>query len=161
MAVLVIVNTLFWSGLVPFPISTKYEAKPENLNAAPCLKAHTKPVKREEITVRVYNDGEIDGLASKVATKLKKQKVKVAVTANWTGSIKTEGDTIIITGKKTLDKAYTLRALFPTATIKYNPLMETDVVDIVLGNNEQPMNISPTKEDYKKAMKSFTECRKI
>lgn len=156
MVCLLFLNTLFWTGVLPFPFhGLAKETSSQQL--IPCPPKNMQEKKLAEITAKVFNAGSESGLASEVAEALQDQDVQVAEIGNWEGPAVT-APVLLIATKKNLAAAYTLRAFFPNATIQLSDEKKLDSVNIVIGNNWDSMHKNPQEKDFQKAAEPLTGC---
>lgn len=163
MFVLLVVCTMFWLNIIPFPFSREFARAPKPTVYTPCLIDGATPVDPKTITVRVYNAGDTEGLAGRVGAVLKKANIPVSETTNWAGKA-IESSAVIFTSKAGTPSAYTLRAFFPKATVVFDPTLTGSQVDVVLGDkwdDATDLIGTPSKDDYSKAMVSAKGCTPI
>lgn len=163
LAALVVICTFFWLNIIPFPFDRGFSEPPKPVVYVPCVDKGTKPVDLAKITVRVYNAGDIEGLAGRVAQTLKSGGVAVSETSNWGGD-SIEQAAVIYTSKKGAPAAYTLRAFFPTANVVYDETLVGSQVDVVLGDkwkDEKDLKALPTQKNFTQAMTPIEHCTAI
>ncbi|AJC70398.1 LytR family transcriptional regulator [Trueperella pyogenes] len=156
MAVLLVLGTLTWSGLLPFPFEREFSKAPDT-NAVVCPIDGAGHVDPTTITAKVFNSSNRSGLAGSVATSLSTAGVVVSETANWAGDKFLE-PVRIYTSSDGVTSAYTLRAYFPDATVHIDPNITNQVVEVVLGSGYTEMVASPTKEQLTEAMAPIKGC---
>lgn len=157
MAFLLLINTLFWTGLVPFPFAREFSKKEAAVLVAPCSTTST-PSPLKNISVRVFNASGKTGVARQVTDTLSASGVHTSEPANWNSDEAVTESLRIITGKSTIDEAYTLRAFFPDAHVVYDENTTNDVVDVVIGKAWTQANNQPTSEEFEKAMENISSC---
>lgn len=158
LAVLLLVGTLVWTGLLPFPFNKEF-SRPSAEDSAPipCPVEGMGPAALDTITVRVYNSSATSGLAGEVGSSLATLGVVVSETSNWGGEALPESARIYA-GTEGVTSAYTLRAYFPGSTIHFDATNNSEVVDVVLGEGWVDMNVAPTQEDVDAAMQPIEGC---
>lgn len=157
---LLIVCTLFWLNVVPFPFNREFSRPPEPVEYVPCPASNAKQVNLDQISVRVYNSGDVAGLASKVAETLTAAGVKVTDTTNWSGD-PIESTAVIYTSKDGVASAYTLRAFIPQAKVIYDATLTGTQVDVVIGTKwDTQVDLVATPDDsaYQEAMQKIEGC---
>ncbi|MCI6574647.1 MAG: LytR C-terminal domain-containing protein [Arcanobacterium sp.] len=160
MLVLLILCTMFWLNIIPFPFNRDFARSPKATSYIPCLADGAAAVDRTTMSVRVYNAGEVEGLASKVGETLKKSSVPVSETTNWAGKA-VDSSVVIFTSKEGVASAYTLRAFFPRSTVVYDSTLTGSQVDVVLGSKwdeTADLITAPNAGDFTKAMSSLSGC---
>ncbi|MDD7464886.1 MAG: LytR C-terminal domain-containing protein [Actinomycetaceae bacterium] len=163
MLVLLVLCTMFWLNIIPFPFNRDFTRTPKDTAYIPCLTDGAAAMDRKTISVRVYNAGETEGLASRVGEALTKATVTVSATANWAGK-PIDSSVILFTSKESVASAYTLRAFFPRSSVVYDPTLTGSQVDVVLGNkwNEAAdFAATPDNGAFARAMKNLDNCTPI
>lgn len=158
MAALVLLNTLFWTGLVPFPFFREFSREAAPTYTIPCIDAGTSPVDLASINARVFNASDTAGLAKEVTEKLQAQGVTVDVTGNWESDQQVKESTLLFTNTGTISQAYTLRAFFPGSKVVFDKTMSDGVVDVVLGDGWTEMAAAPNNKDFTAAMEPVEGC---
>ncbi|MCI7305237.1 MULTISPECIES: LytR C-terminal domain-containing protein [Trueperella] len=156
MAVLLVLGTLTWSGLLPFPFEREF-SRPPDTDAVVCPIDGAEHVDPATITANVYNATTRTGLASSVASSLSAAGVSVSETANWGGEEVTE-PVRLYSSLNGVTNAYTLRAFFPEAQVHIDPNITTEVVDVVLGEGYSDLVAAPTEEQLVAAMEPAEGC---
>ncbi|MDR6939362.1 LytR C-terminal domain-containing protein [Arcanobacterium hippocoleae] len=159
LAVLLLVNTLFWAGIVPFPFNKEFATNKVPEKVAVCPLAGAKPVELSQVKARVFNASSRSGLAQEVNSKLADQGVQVGSPANWESKEPVNESVRLLTKKDSIDAAYTLRAFFPEAKVVLDESAQDGVVDVVLGKGWNTMQNVPVEEDFQKAMEAIKDCR--
>ncbi|MFC5370832.1 LytR C-terminal domain-containing protein [Arcanobacterium bovis] len=160
MLFLLLINTLFSTGLVPFPFKHDFSRKEGVTLVYPCANDDAKPADLKTIPARVFNASGKSGVAKQVSDALKARGVQVSATANWDGEAKVSESTRILTGVDGINNAYTLRAFFPQSKIVFDSTLKSEIVDVVIGEGWQEMHAQPTEQDFLEAMKSQEKCTK-
>lgn len=163
MAVLFVLCTLFWLGILPFPIKKEFAREAEPVQYVPCLEKSAQQADLSTISVRVYNASDIEGLAGTVSQLLTDGQVSVTETSNWAGD-PIENSAVIYTSKGGVTNAYTLRAFIPRAKVIYDPTLVGNQVDVVLGgewDDQLDMVSAPDEDAFKTAMTEIKNCTPI
>lgn len=163
MAALLIISTLFWTNLVPFPFNREFSREIDPTSYTPCVDNDASPAELNTINVRVYNSSSTQGLATKVGETLTEAGVTVAETTNWAGASIEDSVTIFTSGEG-VNLAYTLRGFFPNARVHFDPSLTGTQVDVVLGskwNDTTDLISTPTEEQYAAAMKPIKGCTAV
>ena len=163
MAALLIISTLFWTNLVPFPFNREFSRDIDPTSYVPCAENTASPAELHSINVRVYNSSSTQGLASQVGEVLTEAGITVAETTNWAGD-SIEDSVTIFTSSEGVDFAYTLRGFFPRASIHFDPSLTGTQVDVVLGSkwdDTADLVATPTEEQYTAAMKPIKGCTAV
>nr|WP_239539047.1 LytR C-terminal domain-containing protein [Arcanobacterium pluranimalium] len=160
MVFLLLLNTLFWTGVLPFPFKHEFSRKEAATVVYPCANDDAKPADLKAIPARVFNASGKAGVAKTVTDALKAQGVQVSATANWDGEAKISEPTRILTGVDGINNAYTLRAFFPESKIVFDSTLKSEIVDVVIGEGWQEMHAQPSQQDFLDAMKSQEKCTK-
>lgn len=158
MAILLALNMLFFTGILPFPFYRGFSSAKPVQYTVPCAAKKARPVPLGEINVRVYNATARTGIAQQVSDVLKERGVNVSATANWDSKERVTDSALIITGRKTVSQAYTLRAFFPKSRVVFEKGANTGIVDVVIGKQWKEMYELPAKADFRKAMNSLPGC---
>ncbi|WP_124054373.1 LytR C-terminal domain-containing protein [Arcanobacterium ihumii] len=158
MVFLLLLNTLFWTGLIPFPFKHEFSKKEVATLVYPCSDEGAKPTELKKIPVRVFNASGKSGVAKTVSDGLKTHEIQVSSTANWDGDSKVAEPTRILTGVDGINNAYTLRAFFPDSKVVYDPTLKSEIVDVVIGEGWSEMHSHPTEQDFTDAMKPQEKC---
>ena len=161
--VLLVFCTLFWLNVIPFPFNREFSRAPELKEYVPCVAENTDPVAAADITVRVYNASNVEGLAAKVAETFSTGGITVSETANWAGD-GINDPVVIYTSKNGTAAAYTVRAFLPTAKVIYDPNLVGEEVDVVLGakwNGDNDLVGAPAEEDFSTAMTPIKGCTAV
>lgn len=156
MAILLVLGTLVWTGLLPFPFNRGFSQPPDSA-AVPCPTEALAPQDPSTITVTVFNATNQTGLAGTVGSALAQSGVVVSETANWRGEDQFEAVRMYTTPSG-VDAAYTLRAYFPTATVHLDPNLTSEIVEVVLGRDYTDMVESPTEEQFAAAVEPIPDC---
>lgn len=158
LAVLLLVSTIFWTGILPFPLNKEFATNkvPEKISV--CLTDDAQPVELAEIKARVFNASNHSGLAKEVNDKLAEQGVQVGNPANWESEEAVNESVRLLTTKDTIAAAYTLRAFFPDAKVVLDDNAQSGIVDVVIGNGWQKMHDVPVEDDLNKAMEPIEGC---
>lgn len=156
MAVSLILATLTWTGVLPFPFDREFSSA-ESQYVVPCPPEHATPAAPNSITAMVYNNTSRAGLAGTVGSALAAQGVAISDTANWAGEDLTD-PVHIFTSQDGVTAAYTLRAFFPDAAIHVDPNLDSQVVEVVLGVAYNEMVAAPTEEQFQAAMEPLPDC---
>lgn len=156
MAILLVLGTLVWTGLLPFPFNREFSQPPDSA-AVPCPTEGLAPQDPSTITVTVFNATNQTGLAGTVGSALAQSGVVVSETANWRGEDQFEAVRMYTTPSG-VDAAYTLRAYFPTATVHLDPNLTSEIVEVVLGRDYTDMVESPTEEQFAAAVEPIPDC---
>lgn len=156
MAVLLVLGTLTWSGLLPIPFDREFSKAPDT-NSVVCPIDGAQHVDPTTITVNVYNATTRTGLAGTVATSLSAAGVVVSETANWGGEEFTE-PVRLYASPDGVTSAYTLRAYFPDALVHIDPNITSQIVDVVLGEGYTDLVAAPTEEQLVAAMEPVEDC---
>ena len=158
LAVLLLVSTIFWTGILPFPLNKEFATNKEPEKISVCPLAGAQAVELAEIKARVFNASNHSGLAKEVNDKLAEQGVQVGNPANWDSESAVNDPVWLLTTKDTIDAAYTLRAFFPDAKVLLDDSAQSGVVDVVLGNGWDKMRDVPVEDDLNKAMEPIEGC---
>lgn len=159
MAVLLVLGTLVWSGLLPFPFERKF-SQPPSTDAVVCPAQDAQHVDPTTITANVFNATSRSGLAGNVASALATAGVVISDTANWSGE-QFSAPVRIYAGPKGVSNAYTLRAFFPGATVHVDPNLTNQVVDVVIGPGYSEMVATPNEEQLTAAMEPIKDCKPL
>lgn len=156
LAVLMLLGTLMWLGIVPFPFDRDFTTK-ESEYVVPCPPADAAPADPTSITAVVYNNTNITGLAGNVGSTLAAAGVVINDTTNWTGDSFTD-PVRIFTSEDGVVAAYTLRAFFPDAAIHIDPNLTSEVVEVVIGDGFEQVVEAPTEEQFQQAVQPIEGC---
>ncbi len=134
MSFLLVLAMLTWTGVLPFPFNREFSAKPDpNTVVTPCLPAGAAALDLSAISANVYNSTSRTGIAGEAAGKLQSLGVAVASTGNWSGQSLAESARIQ-TGTQGVTAAYTLAQYIPGAVIQYNPELNGETLNVILGS---------------------------
>lgn len=156
MAILLVLGTLVWTGLLPFPINREFSQPPDD-TAIPCPIEGTVPQDPSTMTVVVLNGTNQTGLAGSVGTSLAASGVVVNEIGNWAGEDLNEA-VRLYSSPSGVNNAYTLRAYFPDATVHVDPNLTSEVVEVVLGTGYTSMVEAPSEEQFTLAMEPLPGC---
>ncbi|MDP9806208.1 hypothetical protein J2S70_000790 [Trueperella bonasi] len=156
MAILLVLGTLVWTGLLPFPFNRDYSQPPDE-TAVPCPVEGAGPQDPTTITVAVLNASNQTGLAGSVGTSLAAAGVVVNEVANWAGEDFTE-PVRLYASPSGVNGAYTLRAFFPEAAVHVDPNLTSEVVEVVLGASYTDLVATPSEEQFMLAMEPLPGC---
>lgn len=157
MAVLLLVGTLTFAGVLPFPFNKGFSRPAAETVLVPCPVEDASAADASTITVRIFNGNGTEGLASSVSSALTNTGVVVSETTNWAGA-EVKDAVRIYTGKAGITNAYTLRSYFPDATIVFDGTNATAVVEVVLGAEYKSMVAKPTEAQRTAAMEPLPKC---
>lgn len=158
MAVLLLIGTLVWTGIIPLPGKGFHTLDGGSTSATvPCPDRNADPTPAQSLTVRVYNSSNRTGLAAQVSSKLAERGVTVTDTTNWNGD-PLNSSVRLYAGSKGITNAYTLRGFFPDASIELDTTNSSEVVDVVLGSDYQEMVSNPTRDEFATAMTPLSDC---
>lgn len=161
LALLLILGLLTWTGLLPTPFNRAFsEQSEEEAALVPCPVEGANPADVNTMTVRVYNSTSLAGVAGQVGTSLAELGVTVSETANWGGEVLPES-VRIYAGDKGITSAYTLRAYFPGATIHFDPSNNSEILDVVIGEQWTEIHTAPTPEDIQDALEPIEGCSPV
>lgn len=156
MAIFLVLGTLVWSGLLPFPLNRDFTQPPDE-QAIVCPVEGAAPPDPTTITVVVFNATNQTGLAGSIGTSLAASGVVVNETANWSGEDLTE-PVSLYASPAGVNTAYALRAYFPDAAVHVDPNLTSEVVEVVLGTGYTTMVETPTEEQFTLAMEPLPGC---
>lgn len=156
MAILLVLGTLVWSGLLPFPLNRDFTQPPDE-QAIVCPVEGAAPPDPTTITVVVFNATNQTGLAGSIGTSLAASGVVVSETANWSGEDLTD-PVSLYASPAGVNTAYALRAYFPDAAVHVDPNLTSEVVEVVLGTGYTTMVETPTEEQFTLAMEPLPGC---
>ena len=135
LTLLLVLGLLWFTNVLPFPANKEFSAETETEdNVVPCLVEGTTSVDPASITVRVYNASARTGLAGSVGGKLSEYGVVISDELNWGGSAP-QAPAVIYSSLNALPQAYSLARMFPTATVLLDGTTDTEVLDLVLGED--------------------------
>lgn len=161
LAVLLLLGLLTWTGLLPTPFNRDFsEPSAEEAALIPCPIEGSTPVEPTSMTVRVYNSTTIGGVAGQVGTSLAELGVTVSETSNWGGEALPES-VRIYAGANGITAAYTLRAYFPGSTIHFDPSNNSEILDVVIGEEWTEMHTAPTAEELQAALEPMPNCSPV
>lgn len=159
LAALLLINTIFWTGILPFPLNKEFASNKTPKKISVCPVDGAKPVELAQIKARVFNASGRSGLAQEVNKKLSDQGVQVGNAANWESKEPVNDALWLLVKKYSIDNAYTLRAFFPDAKVVIDEKAQSGVVDVVLGKGWKSMQDVPVEADFVKAMKPIPNCQ--
>lgn len=131
MAVLVIISLLVLMGIVKMPFSDKFSAGVTYAATGdvPCPSTGATPVDAKQITVKVLNATNQQGLATTVTKMLTTVGYKAEDPGNATSEY--AGAVEIDAGPNAVDRAYTVARLFPESRVILTDTTDTTVTVII------------------------------